>query len=151
MAKELRGKCASACGAGESDLISSYAETKESPFSTACFLESVSRDSILRKGKWTTEEEDYATKIISLFNRGLLPIGAGTTLRSYLSDKLNWYALDHSVSVTSMKSHFLVVCQQMQDTSTAFTTKFNLLLKTSKRIQYCHCIIYQSFTSSKLT
>ena len=47
-------------------------------------------DSILRKGKWTTEEEDYANKIISLFNRGLLPIGAGTTLRSYLSDKLHW-------------------------------------------------------------
>ena len=47
-------------------------------------------DAILRKGKWTTEEEDYANKIISLFNRGLLPIGAGTTLRSYLSDKLHW-------------------------------------------------------------
>jgi hypothetical protein len=43
-----------------------------------------------RKGKWTTEEEDYANKIISLFNRGLLPIGAGITLRSYLSDKLHW-------------------------------------------------------------
>mmetsp|Transcript_32482 Transcript_32482/g.30962 ORF Transcript_32482/g.30962 Transcript_32482/m.30962 type:complete len:459 (-) Transcript_32482:267-1643(-) len=42
-----------------------------------------------RKGKWTTEEEDYANKIISLFNRGLLPIGAGITLRSYLSDKLH--------------------------------------------------------------
>ena len=93
MAKELRGKCAGSCGVGESDLISSYAEMKEPPFSTAYFLDSVSRDSILRKGKWTTEEEDYATKIISLFNRGLLPIGAGTTLRSYLSDKLNWYAI----------------------------------------------------------
>lgn len=48
-------------------------------------------DAILRKGKWTTEEEDYANKIISLFNRGLLSIAAGTTLRSYLSDKLHWY------------------------------------------------------------
>ena len=47
-------------------------------------------DAILRKGKWTTEEEDYANKIISLFNRGLLSIPAGTTLRSYLSDKLHW-------------------------------------------------------------
>ena len=47
-------------------------------------------DAILRKGKWTTEEEDYANKIISLFNRGLLSIAAGTTLRSYLSDKLHW-------------------------------------------------------------
>lgn len=50
----------------------------------------MSSDAILRKGKWTTEEEDYANKIISLFNRGLLSIAAGTTLRSYLSDKLHW-------------------------------------------------------------
>ncbi len=52
--------------------------------------ESVPPDTTLRKGKWTTEEEDYATKIISLFSRGLLPIPAGTTLRSYLSETLHW-------------------------------------------------------------
>lgn len=45
----------------------------------------------LRKGKWTVEEENYANLIISLFNQGRLPIAAGTTLRSYLSDKLRWY------------------------------------------------------------
>jgi len=45
----------------------------------------------LRKGKWTTEEENYANKIIELFNKGLLQIPIGTTLRSYLSEKLNWY------------------------------------------------------------
>ena len=50
----------------------------------------MSKEATLRKGKWTTEEEDYANKIISLFNRGLLPIVAGTTLRSYLSDTLHW-------------------------------------------------------------
>jgi len=50
----------------------------------------MSKEASLRKGKWTTEEEDYANKIISLFNRGLLPIVAGTTLRSYLSDTLHW-------------------------------------------------------------
>ena len=44
----------------------------------------------LRKGKWTTEEEAYASKIIQLFNRGMLHIPSGTTLRSYLSEKLNW-------------------------------------------------------------
>ena len=49
--------------------------------------------STLRKGKWTTEEEDYANKIISLFNRGLLPIPAGTTLRTYLSETLHWYVM----------------------------------------------------------
>ncbi len=44
----------------------------------------------LRKGKWTVEEENYANKIISLFNQGMLPVVAGTTLRTYLSDKLRW-------------------------------------------------------------
>jgi hypothetical protein len=44
----------------------------------------------LRKGKWTLEEENYANFIISLFNQGRLPILAGTTLRSYLSDRLKW-------------------------------------------------------------
>jgi hypothetical protein len=44
----------------------------------------------LRKGKWTIEEENYANEIILLFNKGLLPILPGTTLRSYLSDKLSW-------------------------------------------------------------
>ena len=44
----------------------------------------------LRKGKWTPEEETYANKIISYFNKGLLSIESGTTLRSYLSEKLNW-------------------------------------------------------------
>ena len=44
---------------------------------------------ILRKGKWTTEEELYANKIIDLFNKGLLNVSSGTTLRSYLSDRLS--------------------------------------------------------------
>jgi hypothetical protein len=46
------------------------------------------QDAFLRKGKWTQEEENYANLIISLFNQGRLPILAGTTLRSYLSEKL---------------------------------------------------------------
>ena len=44
----------------------------------------------LRKGKWTSEEESYANKIILLFNQGLLSVIPGTTLRSFLSEKLNW-------------------------------------------------------------
>lgn len=43
----------------------------------------------LRKGKWIAEEEEYANRIISLFNKGLLSIPAGTTLRSLLSEKLH--------------------------------------------------------------
>ena len=44
----------------------------------------------LRKGKWTSEEENYASRIILLFNKGMLRIANGTTLRSYLSERLNW-------------------------------------------------------------
>lgn len=43
----------------------------------------------LRKGKWTSEEEAYTSCIINEFTRGFLPIVAGTTLRSFLSEKLN--------------------------------------------------------------
>lgn len=43
----------------------------------------------LRRGKWTSEEEVYVERIISDFSTGLLPVAAGTTLRSYLSDKLH--------------------------------------------------------------
>jgi hypothetical protein len=44
----------------------------------------------VRKGKWTTEEENYSNKLIMLFNQGLLSIPPGTTLRSHLSEKLSW-------------------------------------------------------------
>jgi len=44
----------------------------------------------LRKGKWTSEEEAYVNHIINCFHEGTLPIAQGTTLRSYLSEKLNW-------------------------------------------------------------
>mmetsp|Transcript_7056 Transcript_7056/g.14322 ORF Transcript_7056/g.14322 Transcript_7056/m.14322 type:complete len:292 (+) Transcript_7056:225-1100(+) len=43
----------------------------------------------LRRGKWSAEEEQYVSAIIFRFNQGTLPVPAGTTLRSYLSDKLN--------------------------------------------------------------
>lgn len=43
----------------------------------------------LRKGKWTAAEEAYVSQIIADFNKGLLPLPAGTTLRGYLSEKLN--------------------------------------------------------------
>ena len=44
----------------------------------------------LRRGKWTAEEEKYAGKIIYMFNKGILSIPLGTTLRGYLSEKLHW-------------------------------------------------------------
>ncbi len=43
-----------------------------------------------RKGKWFAEEEVYTRKLIEAFNAGLLLIPSGTTLRSFLSEKLSW-------------------------------------------------------------
>jgi hypothetical protein len=45
----------------------------------------------LRKGKWTDEEELFTKKLIDYFNQGLLNVATGTTLRTYLSEKLWWY------------------------------------------------------------
>lgn len=45
---------------------------------------------IWRKGKWTEEEENYAEKIVLAFNAGILDLPTGTTLRSALSELLNW-------------------------------------------------------------
>ena len=43
----------------------------------------------LRRGKWTTEEEVYANRLIQEFKSGLLPLTDGTTLRTFLSKLLN--------------------------------------------------------------
>jgi len=43
----------------------------------------------IRRGKWTTEEEMYANRLIHEFKLGLLPLTDGTTLRNFLSKLLN--------------------------------------------------------------
>jgi hypothetical protein len=45
----------------------------------------------LRKGKWTEEEESYTKKLIDVFSSGYLRIATGTTLRSFLAERLFWY------------------------------------------------------------
>jgi hypothetical protein len=45
-------------------------------------------NSSLRRGKWTMEEEAYVARVIQDFNSGFLDAPAGTTLRTYLSEKL---------------------------------------------------------------
>ena len=42
----------------------------------------------LRRGKWTVEEEAFVARVIQDFNSGFLDAPAGTTLRTYLSEKL---------------------------------------------------------------
>jgi len=44
---------------------------------------------VLRRGKWTPEEETFADKIRDYFSQGLLDLRAGTTLRTYLSEVLH--------------------------------------------------------------
>ena len=41
-----------------------------------------------RVGKWTIEETEFTTRIIELFNTGLLELPEGQTLRSFLAQKL---------------------------------------------------------------
>lgn len=48
----------------------------------------VPRQKGLRRGKWTAEEETYVARVIQDFNAGFLDAPAGTTLRTYLSEKL---------------------------------------------------------------
>lgn len=43
-----------------------------------------------RKGKWLDEEEAYTKKLIEAFNAGYLNLPSGTTLRSFLSERLSW-------------------------------------------------------------
>ncbi|KAF0687583.1 Aste57867_20702 [Aphanomyces stellatus] len=47
----------------------------------------------LRSGKWTPEEEAFTNKMIHFFRLGLLDIEDGTSLRWYLSKKLNCEAM----------------------------------------------------------
>lgn len=49
----------------------------------------ISKQGPLRRGKWTVEEETYVARVIQDFNSGYLEAPAGTTLRTFLSDKLN--------------------------------------------------------------
>lgn len=43
----------------------------------------------VRRGKWTTEEQAYADRLIRDFENGILPLENGATLRAFLSKKLN--------------------------------------------------------------
>lgn len=43
----------------------------------------------VRRGKWTSEEQAYADRLIRDFEAGALPLENGATLRAFLSKKLN--------------------------------------------------------------
>lgn len=64
-------------------------ETRKRSNSSSSISNNIVVAESLRRGKWTSEEEAYANKIIAFFNKGLIPnVEQGITLRTYLSDKL---------------------------------------------------------------
>lgn len=69
---------------------SSSPSSKSSPSNHTTPVKSSSgkNGNTLRRGKWTVEEEAYVARVIEDFNSGFLNASAGTTLRSYLSEKL---------------------------------------------------------------
>ena len=58
------------------------------PLSVLTSTKSKATSSSLRRGKWTAEEEAYVARVIHDFNSGYLDAPAGTTLRTYLSERL---------------------------------------------------------------
>lgn len=74
----------------EADSIQDTKETSPSVSPTNAPSKSTSPKTVsnLRRGKWTIEEESYVARVIQDFNSGFLDAPAGTTLRSYLSEKL---------------------------------------------------------------
>mmetsp|Transcript_22665 Transcript_22665/g.33570 ORF Transcript_22665/g.33570 Transcript_22665/m.33570 type:complete len:591 (+) Transcript_22665:384-2156(+) len=72
-----------------SNSVPSYSMIGTSELSTSSTAHSPSKGNLLRRGKWTVEEETYVARVIQDFNNGYLKAPAGTTLRTYLSDKLN--------------------------------------------------------------
>lgn len=69
-----------------SDSVPNSTSTRASPASSDS---TPKQGQNLRRGKWTLEEEAYVARVIHDFNNGFLDAPAGTTLRSYLSDKLS--------------------------------------------------------------
>jgi len=74
------------CGGGSSS--SSVDEDDHASMSSGGSSYGISKKTGLRKGKWTAEEEDYATRYIHFFSTGLLALPDGKTLRSSLAEKL---------------------------------------------------------------
>ena len=77
-------------GEDEEGYLQAAESQNGNPYYAEADLEASGLRGALRKGKWTNEEEAYANRIIHYFNHGALAINARTTLRSYLSEKLNW-------------------------------------------------------------
>ena len=76
---------AAAAARGERPIVPSKPRGK----ATTAARVAAQRENAPRKGKWTQEEELFTAAVIREFERGMLACPAGTTLRSYLSEKLH--------------------------------------------------------------
>eukprot|EP00607_Mallomonas_marina_P000790 CAMPEP_0182431544 /NCGR_PEP_ID=MMETSP1167-20130531/50054_1 /TAXON_ID=2988 /ORGANISM="Mallomonas Sp, Strain CCMP3275" /LENGTH=217 /DNA_ID=CAMNT_0024618015 /DNA_START=6 /DNA_END=656 /DNA_ORIENTATION=+ len=56
-----------------------------------------------KKGKWTTEEHDYANMIVSCFKAGYAPGCGQTTLRCYVAEKINCNPMRVSKKFSGLK------------------------------------------------
>lgn len=74
--------------AGAAAIAAAASSTPQSSPPNGTERSTKSKGGSLRRGKWTAEEETYVARVIQDFNSGFLNAPAGTTLRSYLSDKL---------------------------------------------------------------
>ena len=79
-------------GAEGASSVAEVAQWVEGRSAQACLQRwRYSVDTSIKRGKWTPEEEAFTSRIIHDFTNGYLPLAPGTTLRSYLSEKLNWW------------------------------------------------------------
>jgi len=89
VSKKLKLVTDRSCSKQEKMDTTSTPENSTSNQSGKSISPTTSSSSNLRRGKWTPEEEAYAARVIRDFNYGYLDAPAGTTLRTYLSEKLN--------------------------------------------------------------
>ncbi len=77
---------------------------------------------LLRHGRWTIEEEAFACCLIRNFERGLLNLAPGTSLRNFLADKLNWYyeQVIYDIYNTYASRHFFAVFTNNQNLPASF-------------------------------
>jgi len=61
----------------------------EEEFTNELYLAMFGTRSVIRRGKWTVEEENYAHKLFTEFGAAIIPLAEGITLRTFLARMLN--------------------------------------------------------------
>lgn len=61
----------------------------EEDFTNELYLAMFGTRAVIRRGKWTVEEENYALKLLTEFSAAIIPLSEGITLRTFLARMLN--------------------------------------------------------------